>query len=222
MHSSVAQKSAQFIIINPRKHRLIHFYWWRWDGNQKRQPKRSPEGKHEVLHVKQQARVSRWEGLQQDTPIPMTRTGEVHANAKAEYKTVVNKRKQRKSYLPHRHSTAEQPTSGLTSWFCSRAWGTAQECCADRQHPELTGATWPHRHIQNQNASSDSGALIRTWDMPEPYRCCRFVVPALVDTTDRATAMARSFPQPCTCTSSPALPHSPPPPRGIHDRAAPF
>lgn len=129
---------------------------------------------------------------------------------------------QRKSYLPHRHSTAEQPIPGLTSRCCSRAWGTAQECCADRQHPELTGATWPHRHIQNQNASSDSGALIRTWDMPEPYRCCRFVVPALLDTTDRATAMASSLPQPCTCTSSPALPHSPPPPRGIHDRAAPF
>lgn len=162
----------------------------------------------------------RWEGLQQATANLQQGQEKSVQMLGLSIKQLCFKSTHRKSCLPHRHSTAKQPTPGLASWCCSRAWDTAQERCADGQHPELTGATSPHRHIQNQKASSNSGALIRTWDVSEPYRCCRFVVPALVDTRDRAAAMARSFLQPWT--SSPALPHHPPPPWGIQNRATPF
>lgn len=152
----------------------------------------------------------RWEGLQQATATPTARTGKVCAKLGLSIKQLCLKRTQRKSCLPHRCSMAEQPTPGLASWCCSRAWGTAQEHCADGQHPELTAATSPHRHIQNQKASSNSGASIRTSDVPKPYRCCRFVVPALVDTKRQSYCYGQELLQPCT--SSPALPHHPPPP----------
>lgn len=46
-HSSVAQKSAQLININPKKQRAIH-YWRGQDRKQKRQPQTNPKGKRDA------------------------------------------------------------------------------------------------------------------------------------------------------------------------------
>lgn len=168
MHSSVAQKSAQLIIINPKKQRATHYYWRRRDRNQKRQPQTNPKGKRDARPCPPSAAAGPGDQVKRLAISGRQGEGEGHANTRVEDKAAVIKKHVEGTLcyaLLVQHGTSEscrRPARGLAAGAAQPGHSTG-----GRQKPA-------HR------AEALKSACFWSWDVDWNVSCvcCRFAVPA--------------------------------------------